>query len=63
MAIVGAIPATAMAMASQVPTPLNRMTEGSTGERFFMVGNWHAFGFVETSRSATQEPGNQQLDC
>jgi hypothetical protein len=36
MAIVGAIPATAIAMAFQVPTPLNRMAEGSTGDRAFM---------------------------
>jgi hypothetical protein len=38
MAIVGAIPATAIAMASQVPAPLNKMAEGSTGARPFMLG-------------------------
>src|ERR1700704_2785006 len=51
MASVGAIPATATAMASQVPTPLNRMTEGSTGERLFMQRGWHDPGVRSSIRS------------
>jgi len=34
--MVGAMPATAMAMASQVPAPWNRMADGSTGARGFV---------------------------
>ena len=46
--MVGAMPATAMAMASQVPAPWNRMADGSIGAR----------GFVESISNHTAVSAN-----
>lgn len=56
IAMVGAMPATATAIALQVPTPLNRMAAGSTAGRLFM-GVKLAWARCEVERSGIERRG------